>query len=88
MRAVDVESLPKDQRETIRQLRLACNEVKLDVRDYEYADTREGQVKWLKIARHNIKAMETLLLQLGDIFGPADIAELSAQLEMLQSNIE
>lgn len=88
LREVDMEQLPREERELVRKVRLACNEVKLDVRDYEYAQTRLEQEKWVKIAKHNIRALETLLLALGDIFGPADVAELSAQLQLLQSNIE
>lgn len=84
LRGVDIELLSIEDRKTVKQIKLACNEVKLDVRDYEYAETRVEQQKWSKIARHNIVALETLLLELGGIFGPADIAELGAQLDMLK----
>jgi hypothetical protein len=84
LRGVDLEELSRENREAVRQLKVACNEVKLDVRDYEYAETRVEQQKWAKIARHNIVALETLLLELGSIFTPADIAELGAQLDMLK----
>lgn len=85
---VDVEQLSLEKRELIAKLKLACGEVKLDVRDYEYAQTRAEQEKWLKIAHHNLRALETLLLLLDDIFGPADIADLSSQVQLLQSSIE
>ncbi len=88
LRAVNIEELSRDDRYLVKQLRLACNEVRLDVRDYEYAQTRVDQEKWVKIAHHNIKALETILLSLGDIFGPADVAELDAQLQLLQSKID
>lgn len=88
LRDVEVEKLHRENREVIRKIKLACNEVKLDVRDYEYAQTRLEQEKWLKIAHHNLRALETLLLHLDDIFGPADIAELSGQIQLLQSNIK
>lgn len=84
LRAVEVDQLTLEDRKTIRQIKLACNEIKLDVRDYEYAETRLEQQKWAKITAHNILALENLLLRLGDIFGPADIAELGAQLETLR----
>ncbi len=84
LRGVDDDLLSVEERKTIKQIKLACNEVKLDVRDYEYAESRVEQEKWSKITRHNILALETLLLELGGIFGPADIAELGAQLEMLK----
>ena len=84
LRAVDHEQLSQDDRKTAQKLKHGCNEVRLDVRDYEYAQTRLEQQKWAKLARHNILVLETLLLSLDDIFGPADIAELGAQLEMLR----
>lgn len=87
LRLVDPEQVSKLERELVRQVKIACNEIRLDVRDYEYAETREEQIKWMKIARHNIRALEGLLLELGDIFGPADMAELGAQLEMLKQSI-
>lgn len=88
LKGIDVELLSREDREHVRQLKLACNEVKLDVRDYEYAETRAEQVKWQKLAKHNIRAFESRMLLLGDIFGPVDVAELSAQLQLLQSNME
>ena len=84
LRAAEVDQLSVEDRKTIKQIKHACNEIKLDVRDYEYAETRLEQQKWAKIAAHNILALENLLMRLGDIFGPADIAELGAQLEMLR----
>lgn len=88
VRTIDPETLGRDDRELIQKLKLACNEVKLDVRDYEYAQTRDEQLQWVKITHHNLRAQETILLMLGDIFGPADIAELSAQIQLLQSKID
>lgn len=88
VRTFDVELLSREQRELLQKLKQACNEVKLDVRDYEYAQTRDEQLKWVKITRHNLRAQESIVLMLGDIFGPADIAELSAQIQLLQSKIE
>ncbi len=88
LRGVDIDTLVPDDKKIVQHLRLACNEVKLDVRDYEYAQTRIEQQKWVKIAHHNINALERLILGLDEIFGPVDVAELSAQLELLQSKIE
>lgn len=88
LRGVDIDLLVPDERKLVQKLRLACNEVKLDVRDYEYAQARIEQQKWAMIARHNMQALETLLLALGDIFGPVDIAELSAHIDALQSGLE
>jgi flagellar biosynthesis/type III secretory pathway protein FliH len=87
LRATDVEALPREVRHDVRQLKLACNEVRLDVRDYEYAETRADQEKWAKLGRHNLKALNVLLLRLDTVFGPADVAELGARLEELKSSL-
>lgn len=88
LRGVDIELLSRETRELVKQLKLACHEVKLDVRDYEYAQTRSEQAKWVKVAHHNLKMLNAIVLELDEIFGPADVAELSAQLHLLQSKID
>jgi predicted HAD superfamily phosphohydrolase YqeG len=40
LRQFDVDKASRVEKEVIKQMKLACNEVKLDVRDYEYAETR------------------------------------------------
>ncbi len=88
LRQVDVESLGRTEQHGCKQIKLACNEIRLDVRDYEYAQSRAEQVKWARLAKHNIRALEAHILLLGDVFGPADVALLSAQLDVLQTGLE
>ncbi len=88
VRGVDTEALTQVEKHALEQIRVACNEVKLDVRDYEYAETRTEQLKWAKIGRHNLLALNKLLLSLGAIFGPADIAECGAYIDSLQASLE
>lgn len=87
-RGVDVEALSQQDKAVLQQIHLACNEVRLDVRDYEYAQTRDEQLKWAKIGRHNISALSKMLLSLDAIFTAADIAECGAYLESLRSALE
>lgn len=88
LRDVDAEMLAPPERAVLHKLKLAMNEVRLDVRDYEYAQSREEQLKWAKIGRHNVTALNKLLLSLEDVFSPADIAECGAYLETLRSALE
>ena len=88
LRAVDAEALGQAERRAVTKIEQACNEIRLDIRDYEYADTREEQLKWAKIARHNLHALNTLLLSLGEVFGAADMAELGAYIETLRNSLE
>lgn len=87
LRRVDEQTLTKVEQRYVRSLKLACNEVKKDIRDYEYAEDRAGQLKWAKIARHNLRAVETCILGLGSVFGAADTAELFASIESVHDNL-
>ncbi len=87
IRAIDLEKLSQAEKKTLEKIRLACNEVKLDVRDYEYAETRAAQEKWAKISRHNLAALEHLLLTLSTVFGPVDIAEFGATIDTLKKEM-
>lgn len=84
----DVDSLNTAQKHCVKQIKHACNEIRLDIRDYEYAEKRADQEKWMKIARHNITALERLILDLDLVFGPGDVAALSARLDQIRSAIE
>jgi exonuclease I len=84
LRSVSSDDLSQVKKRALEQIRLACNEVKLDVRDYEYAETLAEQKKWARIGRHNLKALEQNILLLDDVFGPADVAELSAVIEQVR----
>lgn len=88
IRQVDTETLSRQERHDVSQLKRALQEIRLDVRDYEYAQTREEQLKWAKLARHNLGALNTLLLRLDTVFGPVDVAELGATIETLQTALE
>ncbi|MFZ1249460.1 MAG: hypothetical protein WAQ24_04005 [Candidatus Saccharimonadales bacterium] len=87
VRQLSTENLSQAEKKALQQIKLGCNELKLDVRDYEYAETRAEQLKWAKIAQHNLKAVETLVLQNGTIFGPVDVAELSARIEDIRAKL-
>jgi hypothetical protein len=84
----DVDSLNAADKHRIKQIKLACNEIRLDIRDYEYAEKRADMEKWAKIARHNIAALERLILELDTVFGASDVAALSAQLDQVRSAVE
>lgn len=87
LRAVDEEALTRREKQDMSQLKLALKEVRLDIRDYEYAQTRAEQEKWSKIARHNLTALERCLLALGGVFGPVDIAEFGATIDTLKKEM-
>lgn len=85
---IEQDTYTKAELKHVETMKLACNELKLDIRDYEYAETRIEQVKWAKIAKHNMHALLNSLMALDAVFSPADIAELSAKIEVLESSLK
>ena len=88
LREVERHKLGKVEKTQFDKIKLALTQLKLDVWDYEYAETRAEQVKWGKIARHNLKALEQGVLALGTVFGAADTAELGAQIDTIRTELE
>lgn len=87
LRDIDDAVLAKEERELIATVKKALREIRLDVRDYEYAMTRAEQVKWAKIARHNLVALNATVLRFGGHIGPADTAELSALIDTVKDGL-
>ncbi len=87
LRMMDTDELNKEELHVLKQLKQYCNETRLDVREYEYAETRLEQQKAGVKAHRNLAKLEKSILQLSSIFGPADTAELGAQIDALRSDL-
>jgi hypothetical protein len=87
LRVVDVDTLSRDDKEMVRKLKTACAELRLDVRDYEYAQTRAEQIKWAKLTLHNLRALEALVLRMPQVFGSVDVAELGARIDTIKIGV-
>ena len=88
VRSIDVESLEIAERRLVQGARQLANELRLDVRDYEYAQTRAEQVKHARQARSSLEELEQHVVLLGGIFGADDTAQLSAQLDLIRDGLE
>ncbi|HET7302260.1 MAG TPA: hypothetical protein VFI74_02920 [Candidatus Saccharimonadales bacterium] len=84
---IDVDSLPFDQKERIEQLKRLTADVRLDCRDYQYAQTRQEQLTSAAEAKQRLEQLNKLLLELSEhtIFSPADIAYFSAKIQQLRA---
>lgn len=87
LRAVQRELLSKNDRRVFEGIRLVSNDIKLDLRDYVFAEKRIEQQTHIVQAQKNLTLLEQYLLSLGDIFGPADVAELSARIGQIRSSL-
>ncbi len=88
LRELPVDTLGRGEKKHVEDCKKALSVLRLDIRDYEYAETRAEQLKWAKIAQNNIRALEHHVLGLGSYFGPADVAEISVHIDLLKSKIE
>lgn len=87
LRAVDPDTTTTVHQEHIRQIKQALQEVRLDIRDYDFAQTRLEQREAARIGRHNLCVLEKHLLALDEVFGAADIAELSAGIQQIKDGL-
>ena len=87
LRQIESESLVKEEKQSIQDLKQLLNEVRLEIRDYDFAQTRDEQLKNGKLARKQLRKLVDEILALSSLFGPADIAQLTAQLEQLSEKL-
>jgi hypothetical protein len=85
LRGVDPDTLEPAEKKVTASLRRLAIDTRLDIRDYELSETREEQLKCAAEARKMLLKLRTAILAAGMTFGPADVAQLTAQLEQIES---
>jgi hypothetical protein len=86
----DIDSLPSAQREITALIKRQATDVRLDVRDYEYADTRSEQIALQGQARKRLENLQHHIVKASEynLFGAIDVAALSASIQQLVSKVE
>lgn len=81
----DIYAMEQLPRKLVTDLRRQLTDARLDVRDYELSETRAEQLKCARTARKRLDQVrkDILLASEQDIFGPVDVAQLTAQLEQI-----
>jgi len=76
-------------RSHIHELKQELTEMRIEVRDYELADTRVEQQKFGVLAHKRLAEIEAHMLALSqyNIFNPIEIVELSARIDMLRQEL-
>jgi hypothetical protein len=87
LRAVDVDLLESTERKAVAALKRLAVDVRLDIRDYELSETREEQLKYAAEAKRRLARLRATILSAGVAFGPADVAQLTAHLEQIESRV-
>lgn len=87
LRTVDTDLLSTDERRVVSSMRQLTIDARLDIRDYELSETRDEQLKMMHTAKRRVAKLEASIVAASSVFGPADVAQLSAQLEQIQGRL-
>lgn len=79
----DIDNLSSAEREVLATIKSRVIDVRLEVRDYEYAETRAEQLTHAKAAIKRLKHLQKDILKLSEygLFSAVDVAQLTAQTE-------
>jgi len=80
---VDVHTLPPPAQKAVSSIRQQIIDARLEVRDYDLAQTRAEQLALIRPAHERLEALHHSILAVSShgIFGAADVAHLSAQIQ-------
>lgn len=86
---IDIFDLPANLRATVQHLKRDLVDARLDVRDYELSETRPQQLDNARDATKRLHQVNRYILTASEanLFGPADVALLSAQIEQIITNL-
>jgi hypothetical protein len=88
--AFDVEDLPMQQKELVIQLKHQLVDARIDARDYEYAETRDDQLRVAQESHERLALLKQTILKASEhnVFSAVDIAQLSARIEQIISQMD
>ena len=80
---LDLMTLPLGEQKVLEELRQALVDARLTAQDYELSETRDMQLKRAKEAKQLLRQAEKGILTAShhDVFGPVEVAHLSANIE-------
>jgi hypothetical protein len=87
LRTIDADLLDTDEKKAAASLRRFTIDARLDIRDYELSETRDEQLEKATDAHKGITKLKASLLAIGNMFSPADVAQIDAHLEYIKSRV-
>lgn len=86
---VDLFSLETPVARVIHSLKKRLIEARLDVRDYELSESREEQLKDAISGKRKLEEVRKDILSASEynIFNPVDVAQITAQLELISEQL-
>lgn len=87
LRGANTDTLEPAEKQAVASTRRISRDARLDIRDYELSETREEQLKCAAASKKRLARLQEAILASGPVFGPADVAQLSALLEYIASKL-
>lgn len=87
---IDVHALPMATQKIVLPIRQQIIDAKLEVRDYDLAQTRAEQITYARAGKERLEHLSQSILAASsyDIFSAADVAQLSARIQQVISLLE
>lgn len=86
---IDIDAAPAKEHKLIVLIKRQLSDVRLDVRDYEYADTRIEQSKHAEEARKRVESLQGTILAASEynIFSAVDVALFTAKAQHIAAQL-
>jgi hypothetical protein len=87
--AFDVDMLERSEQRIVKQIKGLLADGRLDIRDYELSETRDEQLRHAAIARERLEQLRLNVLAASEhnLFSAVDVAQISAQVDEIVSNL-
>ena len=88
LRGFDIGDLDVAEQKRVDQLRVDLTDARLDIQDYELAETRDDQLRNAKDARARLlRAQHYISTNNLSVFGPVEVAHLTAQIGQINDRL-
>ena len=83
--ALDIDIIGRETAKTITRIRQVSNDARLDIRDFEMADSRAEMDKFAKAAAKRLEELRALILKTSEhgIFSAIEVMHLSTQIDAI-----
>jgi hypothetical protein len=87
---LDIDALPAGPRDLLTQIKRLAADLRLDVRDFNLADSKAEQDRLGEEAIARLRQLEKAIAKAGETghFGAADVAHLSARAQQLTADLQ
>jgi hypothetical protein len=85
----DIDALQSDERGILRTLKSLIIDVRLDIRDYGMAETKQEQDNFARALRKRLEQLEQTIVKAGEynLVSAIDVAQLSAEAQQIMADL-